>query len=95
MSKRGGKRRGDYGSDSAYDMQLVEKIMQIIESHHEGEHINPSLKSLRNTMLAASALLHLAHVEAYGETGETFQDAAQDCFTSIAASAVTIRQRKN
>ena len=95
MSKRGGERRGDYGSDGDYDMELVEKILQIIESHHEGEYINPNLKSLRNTMLAVSALLHLADVEAYGEREETFQDAAQNCFTSIAASAVGIRQRRN
>ncbi len=95
MSKRGGEWRGGHGSACDYDMELVEKIMQIIECHHEGEHINPNLQTLRNTMLAASALLHLAHVEANGETGETFQDAAQDCFTLIAASAVTIRQRRN
>jgi hypothetical protein len=95
MSKRGGERRGGDGSDGDYDMELVEKIMETIQSHHEGEHINPNLKSLRSTMLAASALLHLAYVEAYGETGETFQDAAQDCFTSIAATAVSIRQRRN
>jgi len=46
MSKRGGERRGGYNSDGDYDMELVEKIMQIIESHHEGEHINPNLGSV-------------------------------------------------
>lgn len=95
MSKRGGERRSDDSSDGGYDMELVGKIMEVMASHYEGEHINPNLRSLRNTMLAASALLHLAYVEAYGETGETFQDAAQDCFTLIIASAISIRRRKN
>jgi hypothetical protein len=43
--------RSDYG--------LVLKIMRTVEHHNRDEHIVPDPRSLRDTMLAVAALLHI------------------------------------
>jgi hypothetical protein len=79
---------GDY-EPSGYDLELVSKIMRVIQTHHKDENVIPNITSLRNTMLAASALLHLIHSDAHGGSNETFVEAASAqlaCVSQCAAA---------
>jgi hypothetical protein len=66
-----------YGCD--YDLVLAAKIMSWIEQYHQDEDIAPEPVSLRNTMLAVAALLHL---ESIGYDSED----ARETFAKIACA---------
>ncbi len=85
----------NYGRSDNYDLELVEKVLHLIERHHQEKHITPNITSLRNTMLAISALLHLECIKTQGLPGETFEEAAKDQLNIVTDAASTIRQRKN
>ncbi len=46
-------------ASSKPDTALTEKILQLIGSHHQALEIAPAPASLRDTLLAVAALLHL------------------------------------
>jgi hypothetical protein len=87
------ERRGKIGSgdncdpDGDCDLELVEKILRMIERHHRDKLISPNIRSLRNTMLAVSALLHLEEIKTYGQPDETFDEAANKQLASVAEAA--------
>jgi hypothetical protein len=77
-----------------YDSVLVGKVLCLIESHNQAEAIDPDLISLRNTMLAISALLHLQVSEIGGNRRETFAEAAS-CQLDAVSEAARIVRHKN
>ena len=92
----GGADGGDNsGAGAEYDLALAEKIMRTIERYIQDEEINPDPLSLRNTMLAVAALLHLQSVEINGDAlQETFAEAASGQMEAVMQVAVAL-QRKN
>jgi len=45
------------------DYSLILKIMRAVEHHNRDEHIVPDPRSLRDTMLAVAALLHIEAIK--------------------------------
>jgi hypothetical protein len=85
--------RSDYG--------LVLKIMQTVEIHNRAEHVNPEPRSLRDTLLAVAALLHIEVIKkdhgnrlaAAGDREqlrETFAGAARCQLDAAAEAAGTV-----
>jgi hypothetical protein len=102
MSDRsGGTSQCDLGARSDYD--LVLKIMQTVERHNRDEQINPDPRSLRDTMLAVAALLHIEAIKmdcgsrrAAAEDREQFREAfagAARCQLDAVAEAAAIIRR--
>jgi len=60
MSDRSGS-TGDLSARSDYGLLL--KIMRTVEHYNRDEHINPDPHSLRDTMLAVAALLHIEAIK--------------------------------
>jgi hypothetical protein len=88
-----GQGRGDPGDD--YDLVLAEKILQTIQRYIQDEGTNPDPSSLRNTLLAVAALLHLqtSGSEA-NDVHEKFAEAASDQLEAV-EEAAKIAQHKN
>jgi hypothetical protein len=91
----------DLGARSDYD--LVLKIMQTVERHNRDEHVDPDPHSLRDTLLAVAALLHIEAIKieagnqlAAGEDGkqlrETFADVACCQLDAVVEAASIIRR---
>jgi hypothetical protein len=86
--------RSDYG--------LVLKILRTVERYNRDEHINPDPRSLRDTMLAVAALLHIEAVKidsanplAAARHGEQLRKAfagAACCQLDAVAGAAAIRR---
>ncbi len=85
--------RSDYG--------LVLKIMRTVERYNRDEHIDPDPRSLRDTMLAVAALLHIEAIKmddglaAAGDgkgLRETFAGAACRQLDAVAEAAAIIRR---
>jgi hypothetical protein len=85
------------------DHVLALKIMQTVERHNLDERIDPDPLSLRNTILAVAALLHIEAVRMYGgnqlagaETGEqlpkTFSDAACNQLEAVVEAGAKIHR---
>jgi hypothetical protein len=71
--------RSDYG--------LVLKIMGTVEHHNSDEHIVPDPRSLRDTMLAVAALLHVEAIkmdEANSHVVEKVRERLHEAFGSAA-----------
>src|SRR5262245_41810654 len=101
MHRSGRTGQGDFGARGDYG--LVLKIMHAIECYNRDEHIDPNPHSLRDTMLAVAALLHLEATKidsmdqpGAAEDGEalrkTFTGAAWCQFDAIIAAAAIIRR---
>src|SRR5215813_6550281 len=96
-------RGGSTGDLSAHrDFGLVLKIMQTVERHNRNEHIFTDPLSLRDTMLAVAALLHmealkmdgrdhLAAVAEVEELCETFAGAARCQLDAVVEAATILR----
>jgi hypothetical protein len=88
-----GQARGSSGDD--YDVVLAEKILRTIQHYLQDEAINPDPLTLRNTLLAVAALLHL---QTFGSDTRTVQERfAEAAIEQLEAvkEAATIVQHKN
>jgi hypothetical protein len=85
------------------DCGLVVKIMRTVERYNRDEHINPDPRSLRDTMLAVAALLHIEAIKicsanwlAAAGDGEqirnAFASAACCQLDAVVEAATTIRR---
>jgi hypothetical protein len=85
------------------DYRLVLKIMRTVDRHNRDEQIDPDPLSLRDTMLAMAALLHLEAIKMDGgnqlaaagdgeQLRETFASAACRQLDAVAEAAATIRR---
>jgi hypothetical protein len=78
MSEQGNGTNNGSKSGYYYDLALAAKVMSLIQQYHEDEDIAPEPVSLRNTMLAVAALLHLESFDYYGEDArKTFAQVAR------------------
>jgi hypothetical protein len=84
------------------DYCLVLKIMQTVERYNRDEHIVPDPLSLRDTMFAVDALLHIEAIRMDGveplaavgdaeQRRETFGGAASQQLDAVAEAAAMIR----
>jgi hypothetical protein len=87
--------RGDY--------RLVLEIMQTVDRYNRDQHINPDPRSLRDTILAVAALLHIEAIKLSGgnqlaaagdgeQLRETFAGAACCQLDAAVEAAATIRR---
>jgi hypothetical protein len=85
------------------DCGLVLKIMRTVERFNRDEHINPDPRSLRDTMLAVAALLHIEAIKVDGgnqlaaagdgeQLRETFASAACRQLDAVVEAAAIIRR---
>jgi hypothetical protein len=78
MSEQGDGTNNGTKSGCDYDLALAAKVMSLIQQYHEEEDIAPEPVSLRNTMLAVAALLHLESLDYDGDDArETFAQIAR------------------
>jgi hypothetical protein len=78
MSERGDGANNGGKSDCDLVLILVAKVMSMIKQYYEDENIAPEPLSLRNTMLAVAALLHLESIDSDVEDArENFAETAR------------------
>ncbi len=78
MSEQGDSTNNGGKSGCGYDLVLAAKVMSLIQQYHQDKDIAPEPVSLRNTMLAVAALLHIESLDYDDEdAGETFAQIAR------------------
>jgi len=81
---------GKSGRD--HDLVLVAEIMSMLKQYYEDENIVPEPLSLRNTMLAVAALLHLESLDYDVEKArETFAEFARAQLDEIMQTDIIAR----
>ena len=93
MSEYGDGRNNGGKSGCDHDLVLAAKVLSMIKQYHEDEDIAPEPLSLRNTMLAIAALLHLESLDAdIKDARESFAQIARAQLDEIMQAEIVARR---